>query len=403
LATAHPLGIASAILMPALALSQPSRRASYAAALSYYGAALWPLIPGAKNFFGPDVSAIAAVALWASAAAVLASVWPLVWSADRRHAIWRSSAALLLTVAPPLGMIGFASPLTAAGFLFPRTAWCGLFACAVLSGALVAWPRRVGIALAFFTVAANALHFRDPEPLPSWRGVNTNFGAIAHGRLNPIAEYQTAQWIQQVSISAHARVIVFPETVVPTWTAATEAFWQPTLDRLRASGKTILVGARLPVGSKRSRPAPYDFSADLFALDGGRPGPFADRRHVRNVGSALPYDNAVVIRGSKTTTAVQRIPVPIAMWRLFDSEGARLHLFGPSVVGIAGERAAILVCYEQLLTWPVLTSALRNPTVLVAVANDHWATGTPIPAFQAAAVRSWSRLFGTPAVSATNQ
>jgi hypothetical protein len=222
LTTTHPLGIASTVIMPALALAQPTRQTSYRAALSYYGAALWPIIPGAKNFFGPDVSVLAALVLWVSAAAILAAVWPLVWSADRRQAIWRSPVALLLTVVPPLGVIGFASPLTAAGFLFPRTAWCGLLACAVLSGALAVWPRTAALAIWFFAVGANALHFNDPEPVPGWQGVNTTFGAIAHGRVHPVTEYQAAQWIQQYALSASAKVIVFPETVVSTWTAGTK-------------------------------------------------------------------------------------------------------------------------------------------------------------------------------------
>src|SRR4051812_9397706 len=89
------------------------------------------MIPGSRNFFGPHASVLAAVFLWALATSALASSWPLVWSPDRRQALWRSPAALLLPVLPPLGIIGFASPLTAAGLLFPRTAWCGLLACAV--------------------------------------------------------------------------------------------------------------------------------------------------------------------------------------------------------------------------------------------------------------------------------
>lgn len=401
--TAHPLGIASTILIPALALSQPTRRSSYAPALSYYGAALWPMIPGARNFFGPDVSALAALLLWALATAALASVWPLVWSSDRRQAAWRSALGLLLTVIPPLGMIGFASPLTAAGFLFPRTAWCGLMACAFLSGALAAWPRRAGAIVACLAILANALHYKDPDPIPGWQGIDTNFGPIAHGRVNPITEYQAAQWIQQFALSSSAKVIVFPETVVPTWTAATEAFWQQTLDRLRASGKTILVGARLPVGSAHQMQSPYDFSADLVALRGGphRPFPPIARVHVNH--RSFAYDNTVLVRGAETGEFLQHIPVPVGMWSPFRGDSARLHLFAPSVVPIAGERAAVLVCYEQIVSWPVLTSVVHGPTVLVAVANDHWATGTPIPAFQAAALRAWSRLFDIPVVSATNR
>ena len=402
LTTAHPLGIASAILMPALALSQPTRRMSWAAAVSYYAGALWPIIPGANNFFGPDVSAIGAVVLWAFSGAALASVWPLMWSSDRRQALWRSSVALLLTVTPPLGIIGFASPLTAAGFLFPGAAWCGLLVCAIFSGALAAYPRMALLALAALAVPINMLH-RNPEPLRGWQGIDTNFGPIAQGDADPVVEYRAAEWIQERSLSADAKVIVFPETVVPAWTAATEAFWQQTLARLRASGKTILLGARIPAHYQISPQQTYDFSADLAALETGLSDPFPPVRRSLNLMAEFAYDNAVMIRGAENADFLQRIPVPFAMWKPFQSHGARLNMFGPGVIRIDGQRAAVLICYELLITWPALASFVDNPTVLIAVANDHWATGTPIHSFQLAAVGAWSRLFGVPAVTATNR
>ena len=171
--------------MPALALSQPTRQMSYRTALSYYGAALWPIILAAKNCFGPEVSVLAALVLWVSATAILAVVWPLVWTADRRQAIWGSPVALLLTVLPPLGIIGFASPLTAAGFLFPALRGAVCWLCAVLSGVLAAWPRKAANGIVCLVLVANTLHFNDPEPPSGWQGVNTHFGAIAHGRVHP--------------------------------------------------------------------------------------------------------------------------------------------------------------------------------------------------------------------------
>jgi apolipoprotein N-acyltransferase len=90
------------------------------------------------------------------------------------------------------------------------------------------------------------------------------------------------------------------------------------------------------------------------------------------------------------------------MWRPFARSGVQLHLAGPAVLPVAGQRAAVLICYEQLLTWPILTSLLRKPTVIVAVANDYWARGTTIPASQLTAVRAWARLMALPYVSATN-
>lgn len=414
LSSAHPIGIAAAIAMPALALRQGTRRSSYAAALCYYGAALWPLIPGANNFFGPQVSALVAIALWGFAAAALASPWPLVWTPYNRGAnpttrptqfLWRVPAGLCLGIIPPLGIIGWACPLTAAGFLFPGTAWSGLAACILASGAIAAWPRHAIVLTAAIVFVANRVRPADPEPLPGWQGINTQFGAIAHEAVSPMAEYQAAERIQQIALSSHATVIVFPETVVPTWTAATDMFWQPTLDSLRASGKTILIGARVPSSSAHPSGPVFDFSADLAALSARQKNRSAALSRAiikRKPQRPFTYDNALVIRGIEKNVSPQRIAVPVAMWNPMGKTTTRLNLVGPALVRIHGQRAAFLICYEQLLVWPVLTSMLHRPTVLIAVANDHWATNTTIPQFQIAAVRAWARLFGLPYLSAVN-
>jgi hypothetical protein len=114
----YPIGITASVLMPALALRAKSRRGAYEVALSYYAGALGPLIPGAKNFFGPNVPFFVALILWAVAAPLLALPWSVIWSVDLRQALWRAPVGLTLTVIPPLGIIGWASPLTTAGFLF---------------------------------------------------------------------------------------------------------------------------------------------------------------------------------------------------------------------------------------------------------------------------------------------
>jgi apolipoprotein N-acyltransferase len=35
-----------------------------------------------------------------------------------------------------------------------------------------------------------------------------------------------------------------------------------------------------------------------------------------------------------------------------------------------------LICYEQLLPWPMLRWAVEKPTILIAVSNEAW-TGNP--------------------------
>lgn len=90
------------------------------------------------------------------------------------------------------------------------------------------------------------------------------------------------------------------------------------------------------------------------------------------------------------------------MWKPLSDAGVPLNLIGPSILQIANQKAAILICYEQLLVWPVLASIMEHPSVLVAVANDYWVKGTSVPRCQAAAFKSWARLFDLPIISAAN-
>ena len=60
------------------------------------------------------------------------------------------------------------------------------------------------------------------------------------------------------------------------------------------------------------------------------------------------------------------------MWNpLKPKQGVPLRLFGPGILEIEGQRVALLVCYEQLLTWPILASALEHPTLIVWLAIYH--------------------------------
>ena len=239
-------------------------------------------------------------------------------------------------------------------------------------------------------------------PPTGWQAVNTEFGAVAHSTLTPDDEYKIAQTIQRTALSARASVIVFPETVVPYWTAATDQFWQPTIDALRSERKTILLGALVP-RSDRDQPEQTDFSAELAALKSGVvPLSLDKQQDRRRPDSGASYFNAIIARGADLTSFRQRIPVPIAMWNPFSAHGAPISLLGPGILKVHHERVAVLICYEQLLVWPVLASMTQHPTVIVAIANDHWATGTTIPRFQLSAVRAWSRLFGVPYLSAVN-
>jgi hypothetical protein len=262
--SAHPAGIVAVfLLLPAFTFRQSSRSGCFAAAAGYYAGALWPIAVGAKNFFGPDVSIIGAMAFWAVCAVLLALPYASLWTDRTRQLLWRASVALTMGVIPPLGVIGFASPLTAAGLLFP--AWS--------LGGLVLSLARCGL------IAAHLLR------------------------------------------TAH-----------------------------------------------EARPIP-------------------------RLAEPYSYRNAAIIQEIQSGIFFQRVPVPFSVWKLFSRGGAPVNLGGPAVLALGGQRAAILICYEQVIPWTVLTAAMAHPTLFVGMSNDHWATGTPIPQWQALCLRAWSRLF----------
>jgi apolipoprotein N-acyltransferase len=91
------------------------------------------------------------------------------------------------------------------------------------------------------------------------------------------------------------------------------------------------------------------------------------------------------------------------MWNPLKEATAHVHLFESRTLRIDHQRAAVLICYEQIIPWPMIHAAFERPTVLVAIANDHWAQGTPIPGFQRACVRSWAALLHLPFILATNE
>jgi hypothetical protein len=349
---------------------------------------------GAKNFFGPDVSVIGAMGFWVVCAMLLALPYALLWTDKTRQLLWRAPVALLIGIIPPLGLIGFASPVTASGFLFPAWSWAGLALSLVGYGLIVAHPRTGFLSFAGVALVANILCARDPKPPSDWHAVDTHFGAISHGPVTPLREYLGAQVIQNDARSSSARVVVFPESVVPRWTASTDLFWKPAIDALRRDGKTILIGALVPESLPLSN---TDIHAAIDLLRSAH-----EAQPVAREVEAYSYRNVAMIRGTQSGIFFQRVPVPISVWKPFSRGGAPLDLGGPAVVELGGERAALLICYEEVIPWTVLTAALEHPTLFVGMSNDHWATGTPIPQWQALCLHAWSRLFWVPYLLAVN-
>ncbi len=367
-----------AIVFPALWAMSPSRMVAAFVSTGYFLAASRGLPQGVANFYAADVWP--GLLLWAAASACFVGVHAVLWTARRvKDATGKRGAdaaralrymvAMVLTGLPPFGITGWAHPLTAAGVLFPGWGWWGLIALA--TGLLVMttrfWP-TAAITLGAFWLWSAAT-WTPLNLLEGWRGVDLRQGQNL-GRDGSLAYQRDLIATVRQTIASHPNrhVVVLPESALGFWTPTVERLWR---DGLRESDATVVAGAAVieAVG--------YD-----------------------NVLMALSSDNATILYR-------ERMPVPVSMWQPWlqwtgQGGGARADFFGNPVVEVGQKRIAPIICYEQLILWPVLQSMLHQPGIIVAVSNGWWTQGTSIVAIQRASVTGWAKLFGLPVVMAFN-
>ncbi len=362
----EPRLLPAAMLFPALWALAPKRLVAAVVAAGYFLAASRGLPQGVINFYGSGF--VAGIALWIAAAVLFVATHALLWTPQtgQARAIRYVVIAVLLSV-PPIGIVGWAHPITAAGILFPGCGWFGLAAAAI--GLLVMTTRFRPIAI--LTLGGlwiwSAAYWTTPSLPQGWMGVGTKFG----GSNGQYADYE--QHLDTINLvweaaGASASVIVLPESALGVWTPTIERLW------MRAIGD-------------------FDIAVYGGAVIVDETGYDSVMLELKGRGASVRYR--------------QRMPVPVSMWQPWLSlvgapAGARADFFANPVVAVRGTRVATIVCYEQLLVWPVLQSALGSPDALVAPANGWWTANTDIIAIQIAATTAWARLFNLSLVFAIN-
>ena len=331
----------------------------------YYAASIWPVMPGATQFFGDDAGMhpLSIVMLWLISAVVLTLPWVWLPLTPRIQAEWALPIGLCLTAVLPTGVV---NPLTVAGVLFPGLGWAGLIATIILFGTLSKYRVSSLLGAAVLAAICYVSHPGFPIIPTAWQGHDTTLGGSELSKQTPMALYKAVVYVQETALDSNAKIQVFPEGVINHWTPSAEGFWQSTYSELEQNHQSILFGVEASLPHRAQ------------------------------------YRNEFLLRGEYTATFQQRVPIPYAMWRPWDKIGVPIHYFGPSILSVGPRRAAPIICYEQLLVAPILISIEHHPEVIVAIANDYWTKGTYIVEIQRAAIEAWSRLFWIPVVSATN-
>lgn len=361
-----PRALPVALVFPALWGLSRSRWTVAAVAAAYFLAASRGLPKGVAMFYGTSV--LWGFALWIGAALAFVGVHAGLWS---RRPGWgragRYAIAAFLMAVPPFGIVGWAHPIIAAGILFPSWGWWGLAATAVtiLASTTRAWP-VAQMVLASLTLWSTAAWIEPPRP-QGWAGLDPRLGS-ALGRGTDIEQHQALISDVRAAVADGARVVILPENALGLWTPTIGEFWR---SRLRSIGATVIAGATIVL--------PDGYDNGMVAID---------------------QDGAQIVDR-------QRMPVPVSMWQpwrawLGEPGGAHADLFGESIGMVGGRRVVPLICYQQLLVWPVLQSFAHRPDLILAIGNDWWTAGTDIAGIQRASAAAWARLFGLPLIVSFN-
>lgn len=309
------------------------------------------------------------VVIWLLHGLLLALPYALL----RRYGAYGLLAALFVTILPPWGMIGWLSPLLAAGALFPGFGIAGYGVCMLVffiiahsaSGSKGRWSLLMALLLISIYCNATAPAFINNR-FPVWFGQNTYLGNYPQDAVEGFQ--RQVQLMRQVDAALRdgARLILLPEGIVNQWVPASEFWWKKEIDLARIKKATLLIGATLYQGRGR-------------------------------------WIDALVVRGSDTELVKARMPAPIGMWNPFVNHAFEADMIGSGVIRVQGRAVAISICYEDALVYPMALSFLLNrPTAILSSANNWFGAGTDEPSMQNLSIGLQARLYGVPLIRALN-
>ncbi|CAJ0806879.1 conjugal transfer protein TraB [Ralstonia thomasii] len=321
------------------------------------------------------------VAFWIAQACVLAMPWmvlkPAPAPASRQSGLWwRATLALLVSVLPPIGIVGWVSPLHVASVLAPGAGIYSLVYAVLVFAVLasyhlwlfpVRWPAAIGAAFVLL-VAPAASSDSSLRPPPGWVAIDTAMGQLDQGSYAALyARSEALQLAARKAFDAGARVVVMPEEMTGLWRDSTQFWWDSSLTQLKDSRQTLVLGVDLLVSESPRR-----------------------------------YADSAIVLGTGSGRFDSRQPVPAGLWRPTAPVSAVLGDLGQDFLTIDGHRAAFSICYEDFLFWPHWRLLLVRPDVLLGLANNWFDDGLAVGQIQRQSITSIARIAGVPLLRAVN-
>ncbi|MBU1386941.1 MAG: hypothetical protein KKD32_03720 [Proteobacteria bacterium] len=358
-----------AIFLPVVWVKAPTKMTAWLIGLGYHLAASRGLIFGIPVFFGSTV--FYGIALWLMAG--LIQSLPYFFCSYVRNPYLAIVLLFFALTLPPVGIVGWANPLTAAGVIFPGTGFAGLFLSLCLIW-LIVWLHDKGKAFVGIWVMLIVLLPLVIGPTATVtiqiKGSTTNFTGNPSNLGDKFKrDYQKfIKTYNQYSGSAF-KTLVLPETTAGIWFESTKQLWARWQRDLKPD-QSIILSALLP----------------------------------ENKGSLKTYNALIEMKKDNFKVLYKaRQSVPVAMWRPWANDDVKINWFDCPVFDVAWKKATALICYEAYLTWPVLQSFLSgDPEIILFVSNHWWSKDTSLLSIQKTCVNAWARLFNAQLISAVN-
>lgn len=367
-----------AILLPMAWATSKTRVNAFVVAMAYYLAAGRVIPESSSVFFGESTSLQMGLVLWVMAASIQSSVWALLWARQSSAAslIARFLLVEALLILPPVGIIGWTNPFMGAAVLFPGMGWA-----AILLGSAAIWstmmlaraPSNKTISMFLLCAVTSGwahAHYREPIEPEGWIAFSTRMGRF------PDTLYLISERIVKIGEGVRVankegfNIVIFPEQILGRW----DDRFHPSMLRTEIGREATQDGAIIMLGTE----IPISNSAKA--------------------------ENALVILSKKPPQIISaRQPVPVSMWRPWASDGIVSDWWKTGVHEIDGIKVSFSFCYEDFLSWPILSDfAMDKPQAIISVANGWWVQGTVEQKQQAQHVHAWGKVFGVPVLRAVN-
>lgn len=374
-------GFALLLLIPSLWLTLSTRKEVFLFIIFYYCLATKELFIGAGVYFEGDL--LKSIFYWASLQVILTSGWIIFWKKDvksfKEISIRIFLTCFITAFFPPYIFLGIAHPLTASGLYFPQMHLLGILIFIFLS-ILISYSiqntlkknvkiiKTLLVGVVVLSLGTNIIA-KTKTPPKNWYGVNLKLGQFPEKLNGAYNRHQLLKQTVEEYINKGVRVIIFPEAIAGRWTYIEKRLWQDIDDYAKIKNVVVLLGAH-------------------------------------NVVSQSKYDNVLIIIGDKTRISESivkaRIPMPVGNWRPFTKWSATLNLFSKPIK-INGQLVTILVCWEQMLVFPIIDQQISNQSnFIIACSNIWWAKETKIYKIMQQTVWIWGRLFDNPILQAAN-